>query len=116
MQFQKIYFDIFAMAMRTKSSRLRAKHYVCFATWRSYFFTAFLTLFAIFFSTDSYQISTLTATIAVFESVKIPIVLLRENDNFNGWEKIKTTRIIRESVGTYIERWHGPSHKRLTKP
>lgn len=81
------------------------------------FFTAFLALCAIFFSTDSYQISTLASTIAVFVSVKIPMVLLRENDNFNGWEKIKTKRIIRESVGTYIEqRWHGPSHKRLTKP
>lgn len=81
------------------------------------FFTAFLALCAIFFSTDSYQISTLASTIAVFVSVKIPVVLLRENDNFNGWEKIITKRIIRKSVGTYIEqRWHGPSHKRLTKP
>ena len=32
------------------------------------------------------------------------MVLLRENDNFNGWEKIKTKRIIGDSVKTYIDR------------
>lgn len=67
------------------------------------FFTAFLALCAIFFPTDSYQISTVASAIAVFVSVKIPMVLLRKNDNFNGWEKIKTKRIIRESVGTFIK-------------
>lgn len=68
------------------------------------FFTAFLALCAIFFSTNSYKISTVASTIAVFVSAKIPMVLLRENDNFNGWEKIKTKRIIGDSVKTYIDR------------
>ena len=74
------------------------------------FFTAFLALCAIFFSTNSYKISTVASIIAVFVSAKIPMVLLRGNDNFNGWEKIKTKRIIRESVGTFIEqkKWLQP--------
>ena len=77
------------------------------------FFTAFLALCAIFFSTNSYQISTVASTIAVFASAKIPMVLLREKDNFNGWEKIKTKRIIREAVGTYIDekKWLQPTDK-----
>lgn len=75
------------------------------------FFTAFLALCAIFFSTNSYKISTVASTIAVFVSAKIPMVLLRENDNFNGWKKIKTKRIIREAVGTYIDekKWLQPT-------
>lgn len=79
-------------------------------------FTAFLALCAIFFSTNSYKISTVASTIAVFASAKIPMVLLRETDNFNGWKKIKTKRIIRESVGTYIDQklWHKPDDEPIT--
>ena len=79
------------------------------------FFTAFLALSAIFFSTNSYKISTVASTIAVFVSAKIPMVLLRENDNFNGWEKIKTKRIIGESVGTYIDQklWLKPAKEAI---
>ena len=77
------------------------------------FFTAFLALCAIFFSSDSYQISTVASTIAVFVSAKIPVVLLRKTDNVNGWEKIKTKRIIRESVKKYIDdkEWLKPANK-----
>ena len=79
----------------------------------SIFFTALLALFAIFFSTNSYKISTVASTIAVFVSAKIPMVLLRETDNFNGWKKIKTKRIIRESVTKYIDekRWLEPANE-----
>ena len=66
------------------------------------FVTAFLALCAIFFSSNSYKISTVASTIAVFVSAKIPMVLLREKDNFNGWEKINIKGIIRESVKKYI--------------
>lgn len=77
------------------------------------FFTAFLAICAIFFSANSYKISTVASTIAVFVSAKIPMVLLRETDSFNGWKKIRTKRIIRESVGTYIEqkRWLEPANE-----
>ena len=75
------------------------------------FFTAFLALCTIFFSTNSYKISTVDSTIAVFVSAKIPMLLLRETDNFNGWKKIKTKRIIRKSVEEYIDkkRWLEPA-------
>jgi len=77
------------------------------------FCIAFLAICAIFFSANSYKISTVASTIAVFVSAKIPMVLLRETDHFNGWKKIKTKRIIREAVGTYIEqkRWRKPANK-----
>jgi len=76
-------------------------------------FTAFIAMCAIFFSTNSYKIQTVASTIAVFVSAKIPMVLLRETDNFNGWKKIKTKRIIRKAVETYIEqkRWREPANK-----
>ena len=79
------------------------------------YFTAFLALCAIFFSSDSYQISTVASTIAVFVSAKIPMVLLRKTDNFNGWEKIKTKRIIRESVKKYIDdkEWLKPANEAM---
>lgn len=79
------------------------------------FFIAFLALCAMFFTTYSYPISTVVSTIAIFVSAKIPMVLLRETDNFNGWEKIKTKRIIRESVGTYIEqkKWLQPADETM---
>ena len=67
------------------------------------FFTTFLALCAIFFSTNSYKISTVASTIAVFVSAKIPMLLLRETDNINGWTKIKTKRIIPGSVIKFID-------------
>ena len=47
------------------------------------FLTAILALCAIFFPTNSYRISAVASTIALFVSVKIPMALLRETDNFN---------------------------------
>ena len=75
------------------------------------FFSAFLALCAIFFATDSYKISTVASTIAVFVSGKIPMLLLRGTDSFNGWEKIKTKRKIREAVEKFVDqkRWLEPA-------
>jgi len=77
------------------------------------FFIAFLAICAIFFSANSYKISTVASTIAVFVSAKIPMVLLRETDHFKGWKKIKAKRVIRKAVGTYIgqKRWREPANK-----
>ncbi len=75
------------------------------------FFSAFLALCAIFFATDSYKISTVASTIAVFVSGRIPMQFLRGTDKFNGWEKIKTKREIREAVGEFIDKklWLEPA-------
>jgi len=55
------------------------------------FFTAFLAICAIFFPANSYKISTVASIIAVFVSAKIPMVLFRETDNFNGWTRRRQT-------------------------
>lgn len=75
------------------------------------FFSAFLALCAIFFANDSYKISAVASTIAVFISGKIPTLLLHAGaDNFNGWEKIKRKRKIREAVANFVKnkRWLEP--------
>lgn len=93
-----------AMELGTKSFRLHESEALRLLRDVAIIFcTAFLALCAIFFSTNSYKISTVASTIAVFVCAKIPMVLLRETDNFNGWEKIKTKRIIRESVGRFLK-------------
>ena len=67
------------------------------------FLTAFLALCAVFFASDSYKISPVASTIAVFVSGKMPVLLLRDFNNFNGWEKITTKRKIKAAVKGYID-------------
>ena len=67
------------------------------------FLTAFLALCVVFFASDSYKISPVASTIAVFVSGKMPVLLLRDVNNFNGWEKITTKRKIKEAVKRYID-------------
>ena len=67
------------------------------------FLTAFLALCVVFFASDSYKISPVASTIAVFVSGKMPLLLLRDVNNFNGWEKITRKRKIKEAVTRYID-------------
>lgn len=65
----------------------------------------FLSLSAIIFFSDLYQISTLASSIAVFITGVIPKLFLQgftKRKSLAGWEKIKITRQIEKAVKEYI--------------